>query len=163
MLRSFVTISSDDTRAYGCTSIPLDEHIGNWSQLWPSTNSSVSKNEMAGYIECVENQTSVFTPLPIGMNRYSLKEASLKCENGFRSPRTIADILTMITNRISEVFTNKYISSRFSLDISKAFDKAWHKGLLQWFVGKSCLSDTIGVWMVMYNERRQAGPSREGL
>lgn len=36
----------------------------------------------------------------------------------------------------------------FALDISRAFDKAWHKGLLQWFVGKSCLSDTKGVWMI---------------
>lgn len=117
MLRSFVTIFSDDTRTYGCTSIPLDEHIGNWSQPWPSSKSSVSKNEMAGYTECAENQTSVLTLLPIGMNGYSLNKASLKCENGFRSTRTIADILTMITNSISEAFNNKYISSMFALDI----------------------------------------------
>ena len=49
---------------------------------------------------------------------------------GFRASRSTADILTVITSRISSALDGGHISRAIALDISKAFDKVWHEGLL---------------------------------
>lgn len=49
---------------------------------------------------------------------------------GFRSSRSTADVLTVITDRISRSHDNEFDARAIALDISKAFDKVWHKGLL---------------------------------
>ena len=41
-----------------------------------------------------------------------------------------ADVLTVISRRISEALDFTYDDSAIALDISKAFDQVWHKGLL---------------------------------
>ena len=50
---------------------------------------------------------------------------------GFRSARSTADVLTVITHRISQALDKGFGARAIALDISKAFDKVWHKGLLQ--------------------------------
>ena len=49
---------------------------------------------------------------------------------GFRSSRSTADVLTVITDRISKCLDKSLDSRAIALDISKAFDKVWHRGLL---------------------------------
>ena len=49
---------------------------------------------------------------------------------GFRSSRSTADVLTVLTHRISEAIAKGNHTRVIALDISKAFDKVWHKGLL---------------------------------
>ena len=49
---------------------------------------------------------------------------------GFRSSRSTADVLTVITHRISRALDSNLDARVVTLDISKAFDKVWHKGLL---------------------------------
>ena len=49
---------------------------------------------------------------------------------GFRSCRSTADILTVITHRISDALDRGFETRTIALDISKAFDKVWHAGLL---------------------------------
>ena len=49
---------------------------------------------------------------------------------GFRSSRSTADVLTIITHRISRALDSNLEARVITLDISKAFDKVWHKGLL---------------------------------
>ena len=49
---------------------------------------------------------------------------------GFRPRRSTADILTVISHRISEALDRGFDTRVIALDISKAFDKVWHKGLL---------------------------------
>ena len=49
---------------------------------------------------------------------------------GFWASRSTADILTVITSKISSALDNGYITRAIALDISKAFDKVWHEGLL---------------------------------
>ena len=44
---------------------------------------------------------------------------------GFRSSRSTADLLTVVSDRIARAF-NRAVA----LDISKAFDRVWHTGLL---------------------------------
>ena len=47
---------------------------------------------------------------------------------GFRSSRSTEDLLTVVSDRIARAF-NKSGATR-ALDISKAFDRVWHAGLL---------------------------------
>ena len=49
---------------------------------------------------------------------------------GFRSSRSTADLLTVITERIHRVLDISGEARAVALDISKAFDKVWHAGLL---------------------------------
>ena len=49
---------------------------------------------------------------------------------GFRSSRSTADLLTVITERIHQTLDSSGESRAIALDISKAFDRVWHAGLL---------------------------------
>ena len=52
-------------------------------------------------------------------------------QNGFRSSRSTAHLLTVVSDRITRAF-NKFGATRaVVLDISEAFDRVWHAGLLQ--------------------------------
>ena len=50
---------------------------------------------------------------------------------GFRSSRSTADLLTVITEKIYRALDNCGEARVVALDISKAFDRVWHAGLLQ--------------------------------
>ena len=62
----------------------------------------------------------------------NLEKSSLlsDVQYGFRSSRSTADILTVISDRISRSLDVSLETRTVALDISKAFDKVWHKGLL---------------------------------
>ena len=47
-----------------------------------------------------------------------------------RSSRSIADLLTVVSDRISGTFNRSRATRAVALDISKAFDRVWHAGLL---------------------------------
>ena len=49
---------------------------------------------------------------------------------GLRSSRSTADLLTVVSDRIARVFNRSGVSRAAALDISKAFDRVWHAGLL---------------------------------
>ena len=49
---------------------------------------------------------------------------------GFRSSRATADLLTVVSNRIARSFNRSGGTRAVALDISKAFDRVWHAGLL---------------------------------
>ena len=49
---------------------------------------------------------------------------------GFRSSRSTADLLTVVSDRIARAFNMSGSTRAVALDISKAFDRAWHAGLL---------------------------------
>ena len=49
---------------------------------------------------------------------------------GFRGCRSTADLLTVITDRIYQALNNRGGTRAVALDISKAFDRVWHAGLL---------------------------------
>ena len=48
---------------------------------------------------------------------------------GFRSARSTADLLTLITDKIYHALVKCGEAKLIALDISKAFDEVWHKGL----------------------------------
>ena len=49
---------------------------------------------------------------------------------GFRSSRSTADILTVVSDRIARASNRSGATRAVALDISKAFDRIWHAGLL---------------------------------
>ena len=55
---------------------------------------------------------------------------------GFRSSRSTADLLTVVSDRIARAFNRSGATPAVALDISKAFGRVWQAGLLQKL--KSC-------------------------
>ena len=49
---------------------------------------------------------------------------------GFRYSRSTADLLTVVSDRIARAFNRSGATGAVALDISKAFDRVWHAGLL---------------------------------
>ena len=49
---------------------------------------------------------------------------------GFRSSWSTADLLTAVSDRIARAFNRSRAARAVALDISKAFDRVWHAGLL---------------------------------
>ena len=49
---------------------------------------------------------------------------------GFRSSRLTAAFLTVVSDRIARAFNRSGPTRAVALDISKAFDRVWHAGLL---------------------------------
>ena len=49
---------------------------------------------------------------------------------GFRSSRSTADLLTVVSDRIARTLNRSGATRAVALDISKAFDRVWHTGLL---------------------------------
>ena len=48
----------------------------------------------------------------------------------FRSSQSTADRLTVVSHRIARAFNRSAATQSVALDISKAFDRVWHAGLL---------------------------------
>ena len=49
---------------------------------------------------------------------------------GFRSSRSTADLLTVVSDRIPRAFNRSGVTRAVTLDIFKAFDRIWHVHLL---------------------------------
>ena len=49
---------------------------------------------------------------------------------GFRSCRSTADLLTVVSDRIARAFNRSGATQAVAIDMSKAFDRVWHAGLL---------------------------------
>ena len=49
---------------------------------------------------------------------------------GFRSSRSTADLLTVVSDRTVRPFNRSGTTQAVALDISRAFDRVWHAGLL---------------------------------
>ena len=49
---------------------------------------------------------------------------------GFSSCQSTADLLTVVFDRVARVFNRSGATRAVTLDISKAFDRVWHAGLL---------------------------------
>ena len=49
---------------------------------------------------------------------------------GFRSSRSTADLLTIVSNRIARTFNRSGATGAVAIDISRAFDRVWHADLL---------------------------------
>ena len=63
-------------------------------------------------------------------------------EYGFRSSQSTSDLLTVVLDRIARAFNRSGATRAVAFDISKAFDRVWHSGLLQ----KVSWNFRRGIW-----------------
>ena len=77
----------------------------------------------------------VFEKLVNNRNVDHLEKCGLFCDlqYGFRSSRSTADLLTIVSDKIARAFNRSGATRAVALDISKAFDRVWHAGLLHKF------------------------------
>ena len=64
---------------------------------------------------------------------------------GFRSSRSTADLLTVVSDRIARAFNRSGATRAVALDISKAFDRVSHAGLLHKLKSYGILGQIFGL------------------
>ena len=64
---------------------------------------------------------------------------------GFRSSRATADLFTVVSDRIAWAFNSSGASRAVALDISKAFDRVWHAGLIHILMSYGISGQTFGL------------------
>ena len=72
---------------------------------------------------------------------------------GFRSSRSTADLLTFVSDRIARVFNRSGDTQAVALDISKAFDRVWHAGLLHKLKSYGISGEVSGVISSFFSYR----------
>ena len=73
---------------------------------------------------------------------------------GFRSSRSTADLLTVVSDRIARAFNRSGATQAVALDISKAFDRVWHAGLLHKLKSYGISGQIFGLISSFLSNRR---------
>ena len=73
---------------------------------------------------------------------------------GFRSSRSTADLLTVLSDRIARAFNRSWATRAVALDISKAFDRVWHAGLLHKLKSYGISGQIFGLISSFLSNRR---------
>ena len=73
---------------------------------------------------------------------------------GFRSSRSTADLLTVVSDRIARAFNRSGATLAVALDISKAFDRVWHAGLLHKFKPYGISGQILGLISSFLSNKR---------
>ena len=73
---------------------------------------------------------------------------------GFRSSQSTADFLTVVSDRIARAFNRSGTTRAVAVDISKAFDRVWHAGLLHKLKSYGISSQIFGLISSFLSNRR---------
>ena len=73
---------------------------------------------------------------------------------GLRSSRSTADLLTVVSDRIARAFNRSGATRAVALDISKAFDRLWHAGLLAKLKSYEISGQIFGLISSIFSNRR---------
>ena len=73
---------------------------------------------------------------------------------GFRSSGSTADLLTVVSDRIARAFNRSGATRAAALDISKAFDRVWHAGLLHKLKSYGISGQIFGLISSFLSNRR---------
>ena len=73
---------------------------------------------------------------------------------GFRSSRSTADLLTVVSDRIARAFNKSGATQAVALDISKAFNRVWHAGLLHKLKSYGISGQIFGLISSFLSNRR---------
>ena len=92
---------------------------------------------------------------------------------GFRSSRSTADLLTVVSDRIARAFNRSGATRAVALDIAKAFDRVWHAGLLHKLKSYGISGQIFGLissflsnrrlWVVLHEKSSQENPVNAGV
>ena len=92
---------------------------------------------------------------------------------GVRSSRSTADLLTVVSDRIARAFNRSGATRAVALDISKAFDRVWHAGLLHKLKSYGISGQIFGLissflsngwlWVVLDGKSSQEYPVNAGV
>ena len=75
-------------------------------------------------------------------------------QDGFRSSQSTADLLTVASDRIARAFNRSGATRAVALDISKAFDRVWHAGLLHKLMSYGISGQIFGLISSFLSNRR---------
>ena len=75
-------------------------------------------------------------------------------QSGFRSSLSTADLLTVVSDRIGRAFNRSGATGAVALDISKAFDRIWHAGLLHKLTSYGISGQIFGIISSVLSNRR---------
>ena len=73
---------------------------------------------------------------------------------GSRSSRSTTDLLTIVFDRIARAFNRSGTTQAVALDISKAFDRVWHAGLLHKLKSYGISGQIFGLYSSFLSNRR---------
>ena len=73
---------------------------------------------------------------------------------GFRSSRSTADLLTVVSDRIARAFNKSGATRVVTLDVSKALERVWHAGPLQKLKSYEISGQIFGLISSFLNNRR---------
>ena len=73
---------------------------------------------------------------------------------GFRSSQSTADLLTVVSDRIARAFNSSGATQAVALNISKAFDRDWHAGLLHKLKSYGISGQVFDLISFFLNNRR---------
>ena len=73
---------------------------------------------------------------------------------GFRSSVSTVDLLAVVSGRIARAFNRSVATRAVALDISKAFDKVWHAGLLHELKSYGISGQIFGLICSFLSNRR---------
>ena len=101
--------------------VPIYKGSGGRSE--PSNYRPISILSIIGKIfECILNKQL--------LSYLEINEFLSDAQYGFRQSRSTGDLLSLLTGHIHKALDQKGKAFMVALDISKAFDKIWHRGLL---------------------------------
>ena len=72
---------------------------------------------------------------------------------GFRSSRSTADFLTVVSDIIARAFNRSGAIRAVALEISKAFDRVWHAGVLHKLTSYGISGQIFGLISFFLNNR----------
>ena len=73
---------------------------------------------------------------------------------GFRSSRSTAGLLTVVSDRIARAFNRSGATRAIAFDISKAFDRVWHAGLFHKLKSYGISGEIFGLIFSILSNRR---------
>ena len=73
---------------------------------------------------------------------------------GFRSSQSTADLLTVVSDRIARAFNWSGATQAVTLDISEAFNRVWHAGLLHKLKSYGILGQIFGLTSSFFGNRQ---------
>ena len=78
---------------------------------------------------------------------------------GFRFSWSTPDPLTVVFDRIARIFNRSGATRAVALDISKAFDRVWHAGLLHKRKSYGISGHILGLFLLFLSNRTTSGSS----